>query len=301
MYFRNIDNLAAVLHQPAEPGALTRRTFLKLTSIAGAGLALGAVLPGCSPGADSAKTAAASGEPLTQPFVRIAPDNTVTVIVKHVEAGQGVWTGLSAVVAEELDASWTQMRAEGAPAQVPQYGNFAFDPKGSVQGTGGSTSMANSWQQLREAGATARAMLVGAAAQRWKVPANEITVSEGVVSHASSGKKATFGELAGDASKQAVPKEVKLKDPSEFKLIGREQAAAPRQSGEVDGQAAVRHRRDDAGDDDGSSAASSAFRRQGADHRRCGRESGAGCRGRREDSAGCCCRREGHVLREERA
>ena len=88
-----------------------------------------------------------------------------------------------------------------------EYGNFAFDPKGTVQGTGGSTAMANSWQQLREAGAAARAMLVAAAAQRWKVPAREITVSEGVVAH-SSGKQATFGELASDAGKQPVPKEV---------------------------------------------------------------------------------------------
>src|SRR3977135_1680186 len=99
------------------------------------------------------------------------------------------------------------MRAESSPAKVPTYGNFAFGPKGSVQGTGGSTSMANSWDQLRHAGAAARAMLVAAAAQRWKVPASEITVSEGVVSH-RSGKHATFGELASDAGRQPVPKDV---------------------------------------------------------------------------------------------
>ncbi len=113
------------------------------------------------------------------------------------------------------------MRAEGAPARVPMYGNVAFDPKGSIQGTGGSTSMASSWQQLREAGATARAMFVGAAAKRWGVPASEIAVSEGVVSH-SSGRRATFGELASDAARQPVPKEVKLKDASQYKLIGRD-------------------------------------------------------------------------------
>jgi isoquinoline 1-oxidoreductase beta subunit len=132
-----------------------------------------------------------------------------------------VWTGLSAVLADELDAAWNQMRAEGAPALVPLYGNVAFDPKGNVQGTGGSTSMASSWQQLREAGATARAMLVAAAAKRWGVPASEITVVDGVVAH-SSGKHATFGELASDAAKQPVPKNVKLKDASQFKLIGRD-------------------------------------------------------------------------------
>jgi isoquinoline 1-oxidoreductase beta subunit len=219
MYFRRIENLSSYL--PAvEPSAFTRRTFLKITTLAGTGLTLGALLPACSPAGDSGK-AAASGEPYVAPFVRISPDNTVTVISKHVEAGQGVWTGLAAVVAEELDAAWSQMRAEGAPAKVPTYGNKAFDPSGNVQGTGGSTSMASSWQELREAGATARAMLVAAAAAKWDVPASEITVSEGVVAH-SSGKKATLGELAGDAAKQPVPKEVKLKDPSQFKLIGRD-------------------------------------------------------------------------------
>ncbi len=155
------------------PAELTRRQFLKLTTIAGAGLTLGAMLP------EGASAAAAPS--LAMPFVRIDPDNTVTVLSKHVEAGQGVWTGLPAIVADELDASWGQMRVESAPAQVPMYGNFAFDPKGSVQGTGGSTAVANSWIQLRQAGATARAMLVQAAAAQWKVPAGEITVSEGVV------------------------------------------------------------------------------------------------------------------------
>jgi isoquinoline 1-oxidoreductase beta subunit len=143
------------------------------------------------------------------------------VICKHVEAGQGVWTGLPAVVAEELDASWDQMRAASSPALVPTYGNFAFGPKGTVQGTGGSTSMANSWDQLRHAGAYARAMLVQAAAERWRLPASEITVSEGVVSH-SSGKKANFGELAAAAGKLEIPAEVKLKDPRNFKLVGSE-------------------------------------------------------------------------------
>ena len=218
MYFRNIKDFSSLLPKP-EVSALSRRTFLKLTTIAGTGLTLGAVLPATGVAATTAKAATAS--PLAMPFVRIAPDNTVTLICKHVEAGQGVWTGLSAVLADELDAAWSQMRAEGAPALVPMYGNVAFDPKGSVQGTGGSTSMSSSWQQLREAGATARAMLVAAAARRWGVPASDITVSDGVVAH-SSGKHATFGELASDAAKQPVPKGVKLKDASQFKLIGRD-------------------------------------------------------------------------------
>ncbi|HVW68756.1 MAG TPA: twin-arginine translocation signal domain-containing protein, partial [Steroidobacteraceae bacterium] len=149
MYFRHLKDPSALF--PGGVSDLTRRDFLKLTSIAGAGLTLGLVLPGRSSAAGGAASSFA------MPFVRIDPDNTVTVICKHLEAGQGPWTGLSTIVAEELDASWQQMRAESAPAKVPMYGNFAFDPKGSVQGTGGSTAVANSWMQLRQAGATARA------------------------------------------------------------------------------------------------------------------------------------------------
>jgi isoquinoline 1-oxidoreductase beta subunit len=231
MYFRYLKDPMS-LWPGASSAELTRRNFLKFTSLAGAGLTLGALLPEQTTAAGAA--GAGSGVPagdslagrsvatLAMPFVRVDPDNTVTVTSKHVEAGQGVWTGLPAVVAEELDASWSQMRVEAAPARVPMYGNFAFDPKGSVQGTGGSTAMANSWMQLRQAGATARAMLVAAAASEWKVPAGEITVSEGVISHEKSGKTANFGQLAARAAKMPIPTDVKLKDPSQFKLIGRD-------------------------------------------------------------------------------
>src|SRR5262249_28148333 len=176
---------------------VTRRDFLRFTTIAGSGLTLGTIIPATAAKSSGLTVLGVEGKPgdLTTPFVRIDPDNTVTVICKHVEAGQGVWTGLPAVVAEELDASWDQMRVESSPAKVTTYGNFAFGPKGQVQGTGGSTSMSNSWDQLRHAGAYARAMLVQAAANRWKVPASQIMVSAGVVTH-SSGKKATFGELS---------------------------------------------------------------------------------------------------------
>ena len=149
-------------------------------------------------------------------FVRVASDNTVTVIVKHLEMGQGTYTGLPTLVAEELDADWSQVRVEAAPADAAKYNNLLWGP---AQGTGGSTALANSWEQLRKAGATARAMLVGAAAQKWKAPVAEIRVSKGVVSWKD--RKSTFGELAGDAAKQKVPTEVKLKDPSRFVYIGK--------------------------------------------------------------------------------
>ena len=223
MYFRHLKDPVS-LWTGVSSSELTRRDFIKFTSLAGAGLTLGALMPEVVNAAAGGSAAAGAAPGLAMPFVRIDPDNTVTVTSKHVEAGQGVWTGLPAVVAEELDASWSQMRVESAPARVPMYGNFAFDPKGSVQGTGGSTAMANSWMQLRHAGATARVMLVEAAAAQWKVPAGEITVSEGVVEHAKSGKKSTFGELAAHAAKMPIPdlKDLRLKDPSQFKLIGRD-------------------------------------------------------------------------------
>src|SRR6267378_3882262 len=125
MYFRHIENAAPATGGPASE--LTRRQFLKFTTLAGSGLTLGILLPGCGTGPGGA--GAASG-PLAMPFLRIAPDNTVTVISKHLEAGQGGWTGLQAIVAEELDASWDQMRVESAPAKVPLYRNLAFVPLG---------------------------------------------------------------------------------------------------------------------------------------------------------------------------
>jgi len=219
MYFRRIED-AAPLSAAAAAAELTRRQFLKLSALAGSGLTLGILLPGC---AQRGAGGAAEARPLVMPFVRIAPDNTVTVISKHLEAGQGVWTGLPAIVAEELDASWEQMRVESAPVEVPTYQNLAFVPLGvHAQVTGGSTAVANSWQQLRQAGATARAMLVAAAARRWQVPAAEIMVKEGVVSHPGSGRKASFGELADSAAKETVPTDVKLKDPANFTIVGRE-------------------------------------------------------------------------------
>ena len=216
MYFRHLEDATAP-GTAASPSELTRRQFLKFTTLAGTGLTLGILLPGCArPGAG----AGAAAGPLEMPFVHIAPDNTVTVLSKHLEAGQGVWTGLPAIVAEELDASWEQMRVASAPAEVPLYGNLAFG--GKIQATGGSTAIANSWQQLRQAGATARAMLLAAAAKQWNVPAAEITVSEGVVSHAGAGRKASFGELAGSAAREPVPTNVALKDPTAFRIVGNE-------------------------------------------------------------------------------
>ena len=151
-------------------------------------------------------------------FVKIGADDTVTVLSKHIEMGQGPFTGLATIVAEELDADWSQMRAVHSPADDKVYANLAF----GLQGTGGSTSIANSYEQLRKAGATARAMLVAAAAAEWGVPASEITVSKGRIKHAASGKESGFGALADKAATQTPPAEPTLKDPKDFVLIGQE-------------------------------------------------------------------------------
>jgi isoquinoline 1-oxidoreductase beta subunit len=190
----------------------SRRDLLKGTA---AGLVLGFVW---TPTARlmAADAAAAPGPIDVNAFVRVAPDNTVTVMVKHLEMGQGVYTGLPTIVAEELDADWSQMRAEAAPADVARYKNFAF----GMQGTGGSTAVGNSFDQLRRAGAAARAMLVEAAAKEWKVPASEIKVEKGVISHAASKRSGNFGAFAEKAAALTPPADVKLKDPKDFKLIG---------------------------------------------------------------------------------
>ena len=206
---------------PVEPPLASRRAILR--GSAAGGLVLGLTLVSGrgfaadgSPGGGKAVSLASTGAP-PEPnaFVRIAPDNSVTVIVKHLDMGQGNTTGLPTIVAEELDADWSQMRFEFAPADAKLYANLAF----GIQGTGGSTAVNNSWDQLRKAGAAARAMLVQAAVDAWKVPADEIVVSKGVLTH-KSGKRATFGELAEAAAKEPVPDDVKLKDPKDFTLIG---------------------------------------------------------------------------------
>ncbi|MGB3555889.1 MAG: xanthine dehydrogenase family protein molybdopterin-binding subunit [Jannaschia sp.] len=191
----------------------SRRAFLA----GSAGLVLALHLPGKGR-AQAMPEMMADGQFAPNAFVRIAPDNTVTVLVKHIEIGQGANTGLPILVAEELDADWSQMRAEQAPADAVIYANAAF----GIQGTGGSTGLSSSYMQMRQAGAAARAMLVSAAAQGWGVDPTEVTVSRGVVSHDGSGRSATFGELAEAAAQGAVPVDVALKDPKDFVLIGGE-------------------------------------------------------------------------------
>ena len=195
--------------------ALSRRTFLK-SAAAGAGVFLIGVHV---PFATRAIAQEATPPPNVDPnmFLRIDPDGTVTIISKHFEMGQGASTGMATLVAEELGADWSKVRIAFAPNNPKVYNNLAF---GTFQGTGGSTATAEAWEQMRTVGAGARMMLVAAAAARWGVSPNEITVDKGVVAHSASGKRASFGDLAVEAMQVPVPTDVPLKTPKEWKLIG---------------------------------------------------------------------------------
>lgn len=193
--------------------APSRRDFLRGGMILGTGLVIG--FHG-APGRLGAQSAATGSELAPNAFVRVAPDDIVTVVSKHIEFGQGTYTGLATMVAEELDADWWNVRVVSSPADTELYKNLMF----GVIGTGGSTAMANSWEQYRKAGATARALLVEAAAAEWGVPVTEITVREGVVHHEASGREARFGALAERAAGLEPPAEVTLKDPSDFRYVG---------------------------------------------------------------------------------
>ncbi len=197
-----------LLKQPLAAAMPTRRTFLKVSAGTFGGLVLAMNLP-------RSTASAAEGEFL-QPFVHIRPDNTVVVLSKHFDMGQGTASGLCSLVADELDASWEQVSVEFAPSNPQVYANSLF----GVQGTGGSTAMANSFMQYRQAGAAAKTMIIAAAAKEWGVPAGEITVSDGVVAHGAD-KSATLGELAGLAANEDVPAEPTLKTPDQWVYIGK--------------------------------------------------------------------------------
>lgn len=187
--------------------AISRRQFIVIGAGAGAGLALG-----LAPSAAAATNSAAR----LNPFVRIGPDGVVTVIAKHLDKGQGAATGLATLVAEELNADPSQVRAEFAPVDAETYKNFYFGD----QGTGGSTAIANSFDQYRRAGAAAREMLVAAAAFAWGVSASEVSISEGRI-NGPGGRQAGMGDFADAAARLKPPATPALKRPGEWTLIGR--------------------------------------------------------------------------------
>ena len=204
----------------------SRRDFLKTSAVASGGLVIGFYLPGGNKMANAQQPP----KPNTSPnaFLRIAKDGAVTVQVKHLEFGQGVMTSLPMLVAEELDCDWSKVRAELAPANAA-YNHTMF----GMQMTGGSSSVINSWTQMRTVGATARAMLISAAADKWKVKPEQCRAENGVVT-GPAGQRAPFGQLADAANKLPAPEKVVLKDAKNFKLIGqptRRLDAAPKVNG----------------------------------------------------------------------
>ena len=150
-------------------------------------------------------------------FIRIDTAGHTTLVMPQVEMGQGIYTGVAMILAEELDADFSSVVLEHAPANQKLYANPAF----GIQATGGSTSVRAFWKPLREAGASARAMLVQAAAQQWQVDPASCTTSNGEVTHRESGRKLSYGALAAAAGSQTPPKDVALKDPKDFVIIGK--------------------------------------------------------------------------------
>jgi isoquinoline 1-oxidoreductase beta subunit len=199
---------------PVAPKATSRREFLRATALVGGGIMLASYAEPLG----ALQRFAAGTTPLTDPmlsaFIRITPDNIVTIIAKNPEIGQGIKTMLPMLIAEELDVDWKQVRVEQAD----------FDPtKYQSQIAGGSTATPTNWLPQRRVGAAGRAMLLQAAASQWNVPVSELTTSKGVVHHAASKREATYGSLATAAASVTPPDlaTVPLKDPKQFTIIGK--------------------------------------------------------------------------------
>jgi isoquinoline 1-oxidoreductase beta subunit len=189
---------------------LSRRSFLAASAAAGGGLVLSLSLP------IGASVAATADEFAPNAFIRIGGDGQIVFTMPYVEMGQGTYTSIPMLIAEELGVSLKQVRLDHAPPNPKLYTN----PLLGVQATGNSNAMRGAWKPMRQAGATARQMLVEAAAKRWGVDAKTCRAQDGEVIHAPTGRKLGYGELAAEAAKLPVPTDVGLKSPDEFKLIG---------------------------------------------------------------------------------
>ncbi|VVO11031.1 Isoquinoline 1-oxidoreductase subunit beta [Pseudomonas fluorescens] len=196
--------------------ALSRRGFLKGSAVLGGGLVVAFAMPGAHRFAMGAENQGNVFAP--NAFLRIGNDNSVTVLLGHSEMGQGIWTGLTMLIAEELDADWSKIRVEHSPASAADYGLPGF---GGMQITGGSTSTWMEFDRYRQAGAAARLMLIDAAAKRFNVAPSEIHTESGVV--IAGEHRASYGELADDAGQlpRPDPASIKLKDAKDWRLIGK--------------------------------------------------------------------------------
>ena len=194
----------------------SRRQFLKAGALVGGGLVIGFVIPGAKRLSAQPAAAAAVSSFAPNAYLRIGADDSVTVLSAHSEMGQGIWTTLPMLIAEELDADWTKIKVEHAPA-APEY----FSPVFGMQGTGGSTTTASEFDRYRQAGAAARAMLVQAAAARFNVPVTDIRTENGEV--IAGTQRLRYGALADEAGKLKAPDPATLvlKDPKDWKIIGK--------------------------------------------------------------------------------
>lgn len=201
----------------------SRRLFLKASAVTGAGLVISFYLPQAGQKAFAA-AGSAPNIPAPNAYIQISPDNTITMVINKLEMGQGVNTSMAQLLAEELGCDWKQIRSISAPVN-PVYNH----PMMGMQMTGGSSALISTYDQHRKIGAAAREMLTAAAAQKWGVPPSECTVKNGFIFN-KKGEKFSFGEVAEVAGTLPVPQSPKLKDPKDFKFIGK---AMPR----VDGRA----------------------------------------------------------------
>ena len=192
----------------------SRRDFLKTSALASAGLVIAFVVPSANRFAFAQADATTAASFVPNAFLRIAADDSVTVLIAHSEMGQGIWTALPMLIAEELDADWSKVRVEHAPA-APVYAHALF----GMQATGGSSSTSSEFDRYRQAGATARAMLVQAAATRWGVAVADCRTENGQV--IAGDQRLSFGALVDDAAKLTAPTTVALKDQKDWKLIGK--------------------------------------------------------------------------------
>src|SRR5438477_4311234 len=194
---------------------IARRDFLKTSAAAGGGLCIAAFVPelAARPVSNPAANATVFAP---NAFVRIAADESVTVIANHSEMGQGIYTSLPMLLNEELQADWSRIKVEAAPVDAA-YNHTVF----GMQMTGGSTTTPSEWERFRKMGAMARLMLVDAAAQNWGVPASQCHVEKGAVIHNASGRRASYGSLVSAALQLKPPTDIPLKDPKQFTLIGK--------------------------------------------------------------------------------
>jgi isoquinoline 1-oxidoreductase beta subunit len=203
-----------------ESKPINRRSFLKRGTLGTTGLLIGFYLPELrqAHAADSvASNSAASGGSVTlNAWIHVSADDTVTIFIDKSEMGQSVLTGLAMIAADELECDWQKVRTEFAPAD-----KVYFNPQFGAQGTGASTATRTSWEPLRKAGAAARMMLLQAAAQKWGVEPSECRAEKGAILHGPTGRRASYGSVAQAAGKIPVPQETPLKDPRDFRIIGK--------------------------------------------------------------------------------